>query len=457
MITLSSGELLLNKHLNIAGPGATILAISGNNASRVFNLTNVTVNMSGLAIRDGLVTGGIVGAGQPGRGNQGAGILNYGILSLTGCQILNNTVTGGTGGSSSTGNGGQGGSGEGAGIANFGTLSLGSCSVHDNSATGGHGGNGGTHLPGGGGSGLGGGIYNVSNLTITACTISSNTATFGTHGTGTEGEGINGVGFGGGLSSIAGGVVIYPSTIASNTADGYGGGVYYNPASFSIFGSTISGNTANADGNGNGGIGGGIDGLTSVCSIADTIVAANTAVASPDVSGSFGTSGYNLIGIQDGSSGFANGVSQDRVGTQASPIDPLLGPLTDNGGLTPTMALLAGSPAIDKGKSFGLGTDQRGRLRPYDFAGIANASGGDGSDIGAFELNPPLLNITRSANNVVLSWSASDTGYTLEAKTNLNASGGWSNVSPAPVIVGAQYIVTNSTGPGKKFYRLRSP
>jgi hypothetical protein len=48
--------------------------------------------------------------------------------------------------------------------------------------------------------------------------------------------------------------------------------------------------------------------------------------------------------------------------------------------------LLRGSPAIDQGKRFGESTDQRGMHRPYDFPSIPNASGGDGTDIGAFEL-----------------------------------------------------------------------
>src|SRR5207248_11043125 len=56
-----------------------------------------------------------------------------------------------------------------------------------------------------------------------------------------------------------------------------------------------------------------------------------------------------------------------------------------NAGTTPTHALGLSSPAIDKGKSFGLTTDQRGAVRPSDFPGIAPAVGGDNSDIGAFE------------------------------------------------------------------------
>jgi hypothetical protein len=66
--------------------------------------------------------------------------------------------------------------------------------------------------------------------------------------------------------------------------------------------------------------------------------------------------------------------------------DPLLGPLQDNGGPTPTMAPGEGSPAIDAGKAFALAADQRGQARPVDFAEVPNAAGGDGSDIGAFEV-----------------------------------------------------------------------
>jgi hypothetical protein len=57
-----------------------------------------------------------------------------------------------------------------------------------------------------------------------------------------------------------------------------------------------------------------------------------------------------------------------------------------NGGPTPTHALLSGSPAIDQGNSFGVHTDQRGHHRPYNYTAIPNAPGGDGSDIGAFEM-----------------------------------------------------------------------
>ncbi len=59
-------------------------------------------------------------------------------------------------------------------------------------------------------------------------------------------------------------------------------------------------------------------------------------------------------------------------------------------GLLSPALLLAGSPAIDKGHSSGAATDQRGRFRPIDNPGIPNAADGDGGDIGAVEVSPPV-------------------------------------------------------------------
>jgi hypothetical protein len=74
------------------------------------------------------------------------------------------------------------------------------------------------------------------------------------------------------------------------------------------------------------------------------------------------------------------------------PLDPMFSQgLQDNGGPTWTIALLPGSPAIDKGTSDGLTgnltIDQRGAgfLRTSDDPAIAPATGGDNTDIGAFE------------------------------------------------------------------------
>ena len=53
-ITLTSGRLDINKNLTITGPGADVLTISGNNASRVFSISHgVEVTISGLTIANG--------------------------------------------------------------------------------------------------------------------------------------------------------------------------------------------------------------------------------------------------------------------------------------------------------------------------------------------------------------------------------------------------------------------
>ena len=140
--------------------------------------------------------------------------------------------------------------------------------------------------------------------------------------------------------------------------------------------------------------GGGIFNTGNRLDIKSTIVAANTAfnasAPAPDVSGAFTSQGFNLIGKIDGSTGFPAGT--DQTGTIASPLDPMLGTLQDNGGPTQTIALNPGSPAIDKGTSaslFGqLTTDQRGTgfPRTFDDPSVPNATGSDGTDIGAFEL-----------------------------------------------------------------------
>lgn len=98
-------------------------------------------------------------------------------------------------------------------------------------------------------------------------------------------------------------------------------------------------------------------------------------------------SSYNLIG--DGSeilSGLTDGLLGNKVGGAGpAAIDPLLGPLADNGGPTLTHMLLPGSPALNMGDPAftppPAATDQRGRPRV--------ASGR--IDIGAVERQPPLM------------------------------------------------------------------
>jgi hypothetical protein len=165
---------------------------------------------------------------------------------------------------------------------------------------------------------------------------------------------------------------------------------------------TLSGNIASGGSGGSGTFrgghagtsnGGGLESSAGTSTVRGSIVAGNTGTIA-DAKGTFVSGGYNLIGKSDGSSGF--GVTGDQLGSNAMPLDPKLGLLQSNGGPTDTMALMYGSPALDQGLSFGLTTDQRGSPRPVDTI-FANVVGGDGSDIGAVEMN--LLGGTDSNGN----------------------------------------------------------
>jgi hypothetical protein len=338
--------------------------------------------------------------GPGGNGGSGAGICSAGILTLDDCTISKNvTGDGGMGGCATASQPGSAGgkSGDGGGVFNGGKLVLNRCTLSGNS-TGPGGGGGGSYFdwgddsglcytPGGpgGNGGDGAAIYNTGDLTLVTSTVSGNT-------NGAGGNGFDGAGSGGngGIYSL-GPLTIRSCTISSNSG-GEGG-----------FGYSFMGEYFQGCG-GNGGIVNATN--SSLATLRNSLVALNlvgpggvffaiydptTQVwilsgPSPDLSGPFTSGGYNLIGQTDGSTGLTNGVNGDLVGTGTPPLNPLLGPLQDNGGPTLTHALLRGSPAIDQGKRFGESTDQRGMHRPYDFPSIPNASGGDGTDIGAFEL-----------------------------------------------------------------------
>jgi hypothetical protein len=124
---------------------------------------------------------------------------------------------------------------------------------------------------------------------------------------------------------------------------------------------------------------------------------------------------------------------------------------------------LWGSPAIDKGKSFGLTTDQRGLPRALDFPSIANASGGDGSDIGAFEFNPPparFVTIVALVNSVQLQATGwSNLTYRIQAATNLNPVTTWTNLGTATANNAGVFSFTDTNAPHfpQRFYRAALP
>ncbi len=124
---------------------------------------------------------------------------------------------------------------------------------------------------------------------------------------------------------------------------------------------------------------------TGPTTIQNTIIAGNGTGApdfEPEYEGTLTSLGHNVIG--------PNGVpahvpaTGDQVDVTTAQVN--LAPLANNGGTVPTHALNPGSVAIDQGNSDGLATDERGSPRPCDDPLIANATGGDGADVGAFEI-----------------------------------------------------------------------
>jgi hypothetical protein len=117
----------------------------------------------------------------------------------------------------------------------------------------------------------------------------------------------------------------------------------------------------------------------------NTVIAGNSGVDLPNVAGTFTSLGHNIVGsLGTNAAAFTMvAAAGDQIGVSDAALN--FGPLQDNGGLTLTRALLAGSVALDAGHSGGLTTDQRGLTRPCDNASLANAPGGDGADAGAFE------------------------------------------------------------------------
>jgi len=110
-------------------------------------------------------------------------------------------------------------------------------------------------------------------------------------------------------------------------------------------------------------------------SISNTILAGTAdAEEGPDCLGVVASLGHNLVGIDSGCD-FKPGEG-DSMGTKSQPVDPKLGSLGQNGGLTATMVLLPDSPAIDASGD--------GSYRPLDQRGVSRPRGAS-CDIASYE------------------------------------------------------------------------
>ena len=357
----------------IQGPAAGV-TISGGDAVQVFNVSSgVTASLSDVTISGGSTTG------------SGGGLSNAGTVSLIRCTLSANSASWG-----------------GGGILNTGTATVTDSILTANFASGFGGGilnNGGTAtvtdsiLTANSSSNFAGGIYNQGTATVTDSILTANFASYG----------------GGGIVNY-GTATVTDSTLTANSASNYGGGIYNDYGGATIVNSTIASNTV-----GGSGAGGGLYRTNGTTRLDNTIVASNILGASTpsDIAGSVDTANSynNLIGT-GGSGGITNGPNGNIVLTDLSHLG--LAALASNGGPTQTMALQAGSWAIDAGSASIPGVtvptiDQRGAMR-----GPAGLNAGSHPDIGAYE-----------ASSSYLVTSTLDDG----SVGTLRAAVGWANVN----------------------------
>jgi len=352
-IVLTGGSIGIGDDLVMNGPAAG-LTLSGNSASRIFFLNAavpLAVAFNDLRFIDGVTAGG----GGAVKGGDDS-------LTLNRCEFVGNTATSGTGGAVDLDAGGL-------------------MTVEDSTFTGNKAVNGGAVAAGGIGSVNG-------RIVIRRSTLSGNSASF-------DGGAVNSDGYifiadttlsgnssgnatgGGGAIRQAGqfnapAVIIRNCTLSGNTAAGNGGAVrlFNSTGPLTIQNCTIVGNTAS------GANGGGVsrEGGSTTVSIESSVIANNVNAASPDLfSAGAVNATVSLIGAKTGVATF-NG---DAFTTTNLGVDPLLGPLQNNGGPTWTHLPAAASPAINNGSNpAGLANDQRG-------AGFPRAIGV--TDIGAVE------------------------------------------------------------------------
>ncbi len=329
--TANTGDLNLttpvagNPPISLQGAGAASTIIDGNGLDRVLHVeTGRTAALSGLTLRGGFLVD-----------DAGGGLYNEGTVTLYRVTVRDNDadITAGQGG----------------GVQNSGLMTITESTIGPNNTA-----------------------YYCGGLCVTGSTWVERSTIFGNHGEA-----------GGGIYiDSARSLVLIDTTISLNTSAGSGGGLY-NVGTVNAYNSSIVFNGADS-GNVGSGLGGGVNN-SGTFNIRNTLLAGNNKgnVSYDDCYGTLHTYGNNLftsaspctlIPEDGGSLGVLNSVF-------------LLGPLTDNGGPTPTHALLLGSNAIDGGDpTFGC-TNYFGQTIATDQRGLARSLGAR-CDIGALESLP---------------------------------------------------------------------
>ena len=392
LITLSGTDIQItsNGTLSILGPGANLLTISGNGASRI--ITNSALAVT--AITGFTFTAGN-GASTVSTGRAGAIYNDGGTLTIENSVVTGNTAT----------NGG------GLNNANGGALTIINSVVSGNTAL----------------TSSGGGMQNFSSgtLVIDRCLFIGNTSNSTTGGGGAQ------------LNGIA---RISNSTFTGNTAasGGDGGGISSNGSELMLTNVTFSENTAEDQG------GGFIRRTTNTnMLVRNSIFSGNTATTDPDVAtnASLTSLGNNIVGNA--------GASMGWIGSDMLSTDPMLGPLADNGGFSMTYLPMTGSPAIDNGQNCVVDLSCAASNPPVavtaDQRGIARPMGGT-VDIGAVETlgaasvrGRVYYDKSRFAAGVTL--SISDKGGVIgTARTNVFGYFQFSDIPP-----GATYTINTAS------------
>jgi hypothetical protein len=299
-ITLTQGRLNVTGSLNITGPGANLLSISGNNASQVFYIDGQTDGAGVVNISDVTLT----------RGRAGGGGSTLDTLDSAGFggALLNNRAN----------------------------LTLTRVAVTNSSAS--------------GSESSGGGLYNWqggSIMTLVESSVTGNVAAF-------RGGGI--------YNWTSSSLTLVNSTVSGNSATDVGGGILNNVGSLTLINATLTNNRSDSDGS-NGGNGGGLMAF-GTNTLINTVIAGNLrgTGTTPDDLGGFtvDNASNSLIGDPATAGGVVNGTNGNIVGKDHDnnvatarvvwPIGEILNTtLANNGGPTLTHALVAGSPAIDAG------------------------------------------------------------------------------------------------------------
>ncbi|BBO33798.1 choice-of-anchor Q domain-containing protein [Lacipirellula parvula] len=390
-LTLESLTLSSGRAQGFAGGNGFLGGGGGGSAG----LGGAIFNRGSLKLQNSTLTGNVAQGGAGGAnddnssgegGAGGAGLGSKGSNATSNNGAIGGGPNGGAAGSSYGGVGGFGGGGGGG--ASDGSSSGGKSGGYGGFGGGGGGGGGASVFPGTGGvGGFGGGGGGTGSR------ASAGAGGFGGGAGNNSYAGGGGAGMGGAVFNEAGVVVITNSTLNGNAAIGGGGGgeagaglggaLFNRNGTLTVASSTISGNTAAQGGRGifNLGdyIGSTTESTTATAIVTNTIIGQGADVAVEDFTGTTNVGGTNSTSGSNNlirsSSGFAGGI--------VSTADPKLGVLADYGGLTWTMELLPGSPAINAGTpaySPPPNVDQRG----VSFTRVI----GGRIDIGAFEVQP---------------------------------------------------------------------